>query len=56
MKKVLSRAHMCSLEQRVRNAHDQNEQTLLHGGHKPENLKNSGNLKNRENSGKFEVL
>ena len=26
---MLSRAHMCSLEQRTRNAHDQNEQTLL---------------------------
>ena len=28
IKKVLSRAHVCSLEQRARNAHDQNEQTL----------------------------
>ena len=28
IKKVLSRAHMCSLEQRARNAHDPNEQTL----------------------------
>ena len=30
IKKVLSRAHLCSLEQRARNAHDQNEQTLKH--------------------------
>ena len=28
VKKVLSRAHLCSLEQRARNAHDQNEQAL----------------------------
>ena len=28
IKKVLSRAHVYSLEQRTRNAHDQNEQTL----------------------------
>ena len=28
IKKVLSRAHVCSLEQRASNAHDQNEQTL----------------------------
>ena len=28
IKTVLSRAHVCSLEQRARNAHDQNEQTL----------------------------
>ena len=28
IKKVLSRAHMCSMEERARNAHDQNEQTL----------------------------
>ena len=28
IKKVLSRAQMCSLEQRARNAHDQNEQIL----------------------------
>ena len=28
IKKVLSRAHVCSLEQRARKAHDQNEQTL----------------------------
>ena len=27
-KKVLSRAHVCSLEQRARKAHDQNEQTF----------------------------
>ena len=30
IKKVLSRAQVCSLEQRTRNAHDQNEQTLQH--------------------------
>ena len=29
IKKVLSRVHVCSLEQRARNAHDQNEQTLI---------------------------
>ena len=29
IKKVLSRAHLCSLEQRARNEHDQHEQTLL---------------------------
>ena len=29
IKKVLSRAHVCSQEQRARNAHNQNEQTLL---------------------------
>ena len=28
IKKVLSRAHVCSLERRARNAHDQNDQTL----------------------------
>ena len=28
IKEVLSRACVCSLEQRARNAHDQNEQTL----------------------------
>ena len=28
IKKVFSRALVCSLEQRARNAHDQNEQTL----------------------------
>ena len=28
IKKVLSRLEVCSLEQRARNAHDQNEQTL----------------------------
>ena len=28
MKKVLSRAHVSSLEKRARNAHDQNEQTI----------------------------
>ena len=30
IKKVLFRANMCSLEQRARNAHDQNKQTLLY--------------------------
>ena len=30
IKKVLSRAHVCSPEQRGRNAHDQSEQTLQH--------------------------
>ena len=29
IKKVLSRAHVRSLEQRARNAHDQSEQTLM---------------------------
>ena len=28
LKKVLSQAHVCSLEQRARNAYDQNEHTL----------------------------
>ena len=28
IKEVLSRAHVCSLEQRAGNAYDQNEQTL----------------------------
>ena len=28
VKKVLSRAHVCLLEQRARNPHDQSEQTL----------------------------
>ena len=27
--KVLSHAHVCSLKQRARNAHDQNGQTLI---------------------------
>ena len=31
IKKVLSRAYVCSLEQRARDAHDQNEQTLHWG-------------------------
>ena len=30
IKNVLSLAHVCSLEQTARNAHDQNEQTLYH--------------------------
>ena len=30
IKKVLSHAHVCSLEQRAGNAHDQNKQTLHH--------------------------
>ena len=29
IKKVLSRLHVCSLEQRARNAHDQNQHTLI---------------------------
>ena len=33
IKKVFSRAHVCSLEQRARNAHDQNEQILLSSLH-----------------------
>ena len=31
IKKVLSHAHVCSLEQRARNAHGQNEHTLQSG-------------------------
>ena len=30
IEKVLFRAHVCLLEQRAKNAHDQNEQTLNH--------------------------